>query len=149
MGDTRAQRLDHASGFDTSDDRLRDSTAFVGAIAAHPDVTKIHPTDFNLYAHLAWPGGRIGDFEYTQYFRGTSLRKGYSLHGSLLGLLFPLHEAPAVYGVREHEVKPNIPYGWGCRLTPAAPWGMMPGGTLQYSVAIKPRRSLCQSQERP
>src|SRR5207237_5232752 len=108
-------------------------------------------TPLTLTCMRTWPGPGVGSgtFEYTQYFRGTSLRKGYSLHGSLLGLLFPLHEAPAVYGVREHEVKPNIPYGWGCRLTPAAPWGMMPGGTLQYSVAIKPRRSLCQSQERP
>src|SRR5712691_3508142 len=90
MGDTSAQGLDHASGFDASDDRLRGSTAFVGAIAAHPNVTKIHPADFHLYTNLAWPGGRIGDFEHTQYFGRTSLGKGHSLHGSLLFTPSPL-----------------------------------------------------------
>src|SRR5262249_51194671 len=64
-------------------------------------------------------------------------------------LLFPPHEAPAVYGVWEHEVKPNIPQGRGRRLTPGACWGMMPSSAFQHSVLIKPRRSACQSQERP
>jgi hypothetical protein len=46
-------------------------------------------------------------------------------------LLFPLHEAPAVYGVREHEVKSNIAApAWKRRLTPAACWGMMPHSAL-------------------
>src|SRR5215475_8428693 len=85
MGDPSTQGLDHTSGFDASDDRLWGSTAFVGAIAAHSDVTKIHATDFHLYTNLAWPRGRGRDFEHTQYFRATSLSKSYSLHGSLLG----------------------------------------------------------------
>jgi hypothetical protein len=65
-------------------------------------------------------------------------------------LLFPLHEAPAVYGVQEHEVKSNITApAWKRRLTPAARWGMMPNGVLRYPASGKQRRSLCQSQKRP
>src|SRR5262245_18259018 len=89
MGDLSTEGLNYACGFDASDDWLWYSTAFVGTIAAHPNVTKIYPTDFHQYTNLACARGRVRDFEHTQYFRASSLCKGYSLHGFLLyGSLF-------------------------------------------------------------
>jgi gamma-glutamyltranspeptidase/glutathione hydrolase len=42
--------------------------------------------------------------------------------------------------VREREVKSNIATQGGRRcLTPAARWGMMPGGALQYRASVKPK----------